>query len=62
MEVNVIGTIIFLVAVGTVGVTTLARIRADARADALTSTRAAPARARRPCGRVPRPSAPAQRP
>jgi spermidine/putrescine transport system permease protein len=32
VEVNVIGTIIFLVAVGTVGVTTLARIRADARA------------------------------
>jgi spermidine/putrescine transport system permease protein len=32
VQVNVIGTIIFLVAVGTVGVTTLARIRADARA------------------------------
>lgn len=32
VEVNVIGTIIFLVAVGTVGITTLARIRADARA------------------------------
>ena len=32
VQVNVIGTIIFLVAVGTVGITTLARIRADARA------------------------------
>jgi spermidine/putrescine transport system permease protein len=32
VQVNVIGTIIFLIAVGTVGVTTLARIRADARA------------------------------
>ena len=31
-QVTVIGTIIFLIAVGTVGVTTLARIRADARA------------------------------
>ena len=32
VQVNVIGTMIFLVAVGTVGITTLARIRADARA------------------------------
>ena len=32
VEVNVIGTLIFAIAVGTVGVTTLARIRADARA------------------------------
>jgi spermidine/putrescine transport system permease protein len=32
VQVNVIGTIIFLIAVGTVGITTLARIRADARA------------------------------
>jgi spermidine/putrescine transport system permease protein len=32
VQVNVIGTLIFLIAVGTVGVTTLARIRADARA------------------------------
>ncbi len=32
VQVNVIGTLIFIIAVGTVGVTTLARIRADARA------------------------------
>jgi spermidine/putrescine transport system permease protein len=32
VQVNVIGTMIFLIAVGTVGITTLARIRADARA------------------------------
>ena len=44
VQVNVIGTIIFLIAVGTVGVTTLARIRADARARKLSLARRDPPR------------------